>query len=376
MPVYFVATAGSDTTGDGSAGNPWATPGKGVASMAGGDTLWVQSGTYAITSTLSPPAGTAAARTAVKGYRVTPGDLDGDATFANHPILSSSTASLFAFTIANNFVTVANFAVALNGASGSRGIHVNSGISYAHLLNCRVSGFGAYGYVVRGAARVVGCAAQSGASGATAGFYADEVSTFLACRSSANACPGFYQAAQGPAFVRCLSYDNTGGSGDGFLATGSTGLVALHCVARGNGRDGFRLDQASDADSPLLVNCVAANNAGYGLRSAATSLAVSACDYNAFYSNGLGPRSGVPAGAHDVLLTADPFADGANGNFGPNAAAGGGSALRGAGYPGAFPGGLTTGYPDLGAAQHRDAGGASPAGGLLLARGMTGGYSS
>jgi len=47
---YYVATTGNDTTGDGSIGNPWATPAFGAASVSAGDTLYIRAGTYDITT--------------------------------------------------------------------------------------------------------------------------------------------------------------------------------------------------------------------------------------------------------------------------------------------------------------------------------------
>jgi len=45
--TYYVSTTGSDTTGDGSSGNPWATIQKGVDTIANGDTIIVTNGNYA-----------------------------------------------------------------------------------------------------------------------------------------------------------------------------------------------------------------------------------------------------------------------------------------------------------------------------------------
>ncbi|MBL8524645.1 MAG: hypothetical protein JNN20_13215 [Betaproteobacteria bacterium] len=42
----YVSTTGNDTTGDGSISKPWKTIGKGIATMAGGDTLIVRNGVY------------------------------------------------------------------------------------------------------------------------------------------------------------------------------------------------------------------------------------------------------------------------------------------------------------------------------------------
>jgi hypothetical protein len=53
--TYYVATDGSDTTGDGSAGAPYATLGHALSSLpaAGGDTVVVRDGTYQGTTTVS-----------------------------------------------------------------------------------------------------------------------------------------------------------------------------------------------------------------------------------------------------------------------------------------------------------------------------------
>ncbi len=44
--TYYVATTGSDTTGDGSIGNPWQTITKGESMLSPGDTLNIRAGTY------------------------------------------------------------------------------------------------------------------------------------------------------------------------------------------------------------------------------------------------------------------------------------------------------------------------------------------
>ena len=44
--TYYVATTGSDTTGDGSAGNPWATIQYAINQSSSGDTVTVEEGTY------------------------------------------------------------------------------------------------------------------------------------------------------------------------------------------------------------------------------------------------------------------------------------------------------------------------------------------
>lgn len=48
--VYYVATTGSDSSGDGSIGRPWLTVPKGIRSLRAGDTLYIRGGTYSILS--------------------------------------------------------------------------------------------------------------------------------------------------------------------------------------------------------------------------------------------------------------------------------------------------------------------------------------
>lgn len=64
-------------------------------------------------------------------------------------------------------------------------------------------------------------------------------------------------------------------------------------------------------------------------------------------------------GPNDVNLSADPFTAKSAGDFSLNATVGGGAACKAAGFPGVFPGGLTTGYLDIGAAQSAAGGGSS-----------------
>ncbi len=76
----------------------------------------------------------------------------------------------------------------------------------------------------------------------------------------------------------------------------------------------------------------------------------------------------MPAGAGDILLTADPYTNAAGGDFSLNGAAGGGLLLLGAGNPGRFGviGGLaSTGHRDIGAAQSLGQGPATTATALM-----------
>ena len=113
-------------------------------------------------------------------------------------------------------------------------------------------------------------------------------------------------------------------------------------------------------------------NGGYGanLTTGATYPGIIViAGYNAFGNNTSGARNNLPTETSDVTLTADPFTNAAGGNFALNNTVGGGAACRAAGIPGVFPGGLTTGYIDIGAVQHQDSGGGGGLVGRLILEG-------
>jgi len=55
--VYYVATTGNDGTGDGSAGAPYLTIAHAIGQASAGDTVYVNAGTYTITSQVAVPVG-------------------------------------------------------------------------------------------------------------------------------------------------------------------------------------------------------------------------------------------------------------------------------------------------------------------------------
>ena len=114
----------------------------------------------------------------------------------------------------------------------------------------------------------------------------------------------------------------------------------------------------------VVANNVLVGNGGYGLNLSGANLAetqVYFLDRNAYYNNTSGAINPSTNGqTNAVTLTGDPFTNAAGGVFALNNTASAGAACRAAAYPGAFRGGLTTGYLDIGAAQHQDSGGGGP----------------
>ncbi len=157
--------------------------------------------------------------------------------------------------------------------------------------------------------------------------------------------------------------NNTGATSDGISLSSYPINWIAHNTFYGNGRDGIRFVYPV----PTIVGTqihdnLFASNAGYGLNFTVALLSghqdVSGVGYNGYYNNTLGTISGGSLSSTDVNITnGDPFVASGSNNFALNNTALRGALLRATGFPGVFPGRLTTGYLDIGAAQHKETGG-------------------
>jgi hypothetical protein len=200
----------------------------------------------------------------------------------------------------------------------------------------------------------------------------------------------------GIACIRCISHHNTGSNSSGFNISGAnTTLAYINCIADSNGSSGFRQAGTSSNNKIAYIgcesynnsshgleiagagtlgfvnveNCNFINNGGWGIKVTATSAALALITNCGFGSGTAANTSGAIETAgfsptmrgivtDTVTYPADvtPWVDPANGDFRINLAAAKGAG-RGsftqeqAGYAG------TVGFPDIGAAQHADAGG-------------------
>lgn len=193
------------------------------------------------------------------------------------------------------------------------------------------------------------------ASAGGIGFTSSQGGEFYDCTAHGCTQNGFI--TDDCVFVKCTAYSNTGTTTDGFASLSNTASnLWINCTAWGNGRTGFYVN-TSFARNYTAINCIAVNNGGYGFDS------LNACDLFIVkscggYNNTSGNCStNVQAKFDFVTLTGDPFTAAASGDFSLNATVGAGAALRAIGYPSTFPGGLTSDFADIGAAQHQDSGG-------------------
>jgi len=163
------------------------------------------------------------------------------------------------------------------------------------------------------------------------------------------------------------------GNSRGITSTSGTLAIRLdNAVIANNTTDGVFVTTTLDAYS-YYANSVFYGNGGWGINvttGSTTAGVQTGSRNNGFGSNTSGDRKNIAPGFGDISLTASPFVS--SSNFALNATAGGGLLLAKAGYPGAFAGGSSTSYLDVGAVQTS---GGTPSGGLLTQAGMGGGIS-
>jgi hypothetical protein len=182
MATYYVDSTSPDNGGDGTtqsvtggdAHRAWKSITYGLATMAGGDVLYVKaSGTYSVANTtetfpLTPKAGTSSlVPTRVIGYTSTVGD-NGKPT-----VQLAASASTNVFTISNNYVWLENFAIDAASQSSTSYHGVQLTAAYPVIKNLDIIGYAGYGVYQTGTtsiALVIGVRCHSAKAASSGGF--------------------------------------------------------------------------------------------------------------------------------------------------------------------------------------------------------------
>ncbi len=336
--------------GVGKLGGAFASPGAAAALRVAGNTTWMKSATYSITSASTNIAGgcvSDAVGGAVRtweGYSTVRGDLgtppilqaSGISTFTLFAITSGATAG----SLLRNFTVDGANLTAGTGLSNSR---TNNTFYKVGVKQCSAAAIPSANNAIW-----ISCYATTsltGWSGAGGGL-------FFGCEAYSNTGTGF--GCTGACdYTDCLGYSNSGASTDGFLISSVGG--ATNCNAYANGRDGFR---ANSATSGACVNCIAESNTGFGYSGGGSARPTWVLVNCAAFSNSGGNVDTAnvtgPINPAVAIGVSSFFVSAAGGNFALNTTTGAGAAARAAGIPGVFPAGTTTGFLDIGAAQHAD----------------------
>lgn len=369
MTEYYVNHAGDDSNGGLSSGDAWLTIGKALTVATAGDRVNILADEdYVITSQLDFTNGGSVAGGAltVEGYTTTIGDKGGRPT-----------------------ITCATNGVAIFRTNGTKRDIVFRHLRLEHTASTRGDGIVALGGVAS-KVTVDDCVIDGCADGIEGEWAANFRFDDLVLRDTEIAnCTGVGLNNSGnTSCLNCHIHDNTVGIATGHYALGLKNLRIERCRVESNGI-GITIDVSTVESVTLtLVKCDVSLNTGDGIHSSlAATKSFNLClenniiynnggygvnltaapDYvlnrnNAYGSNTSGARNNLTSGTNDVTLTADPYTDGAGGDFTLNSTAGGGAACRAAGSPANV---------DIGSFQHTAATPTTP---VLDLGGMRGGF--
>lgn len=310
-------------------------------SIVASNIAYIKSGAYSITSASTGVAGgcfTTSAIISIQGYNLTRGD------FGTAPVFTASGINTFTvFTLSGNDSEMSNAVVDGAGLTSSRGFNLGRATAYKLTgKNCTNGGIAnPNGITILGAA--TGCS--------TIAALVSNVA--VGCEAYSNTVLGLSAGRN----INCISYNNSGAASDGFNISGAT-VMYDGCVAYNNGRDGFRGVSGNGGFSLTAINCIAESNAGIGYNKGSNNNfdLINCGQYN---NTGGNNSIGLGLNVNTVTALSSFFVAAASGNFALNNTASAGAAARAAGIPGVYPSGLTTGYQDIGGAQHQDSGGGS-----------------
>jgi hypothetical protein len=313
--------------------------GAGSITLVSGNIIYIKAGTYTIASASTNIATGCFSKTLtlkIEGYQTSRGDL------GTPPLLQASGISTFVIIALSTSAGSVVRNISFDGASltSSRGMSLRGIMDKCTFVNCTNTA----------ATITTGCATNSIASGCTGNAFSGPA--FYGCVAHTNSGRGFISGSAQGVFDRCISYGNTGANGIGFEINGE-GYIISNCVTYNNAAAGFR----NVADGNIFINCIAEDNTAEGFLNTAANLSLlHGC---AAFSNSTDFSLGTDnftTNDEDITGSSSFFVNAASANFGLNSNSPGGEDLKAVGHPGAFANGTTTGYLDIGAAQHQDSG--------------------
>lgn len=359
ITVDRTCTSAAGALGTAGVGGALVSPGFASGQMVANNSMYIRSGTYSITSAsvnvsngcIQPIGGAFTNASCYIGYGSVRCDL------GTKPLLQLNVSTAIAINrngTSPSYVVVSNLNIDGNNQTSSTGIFIHA---YAHVVNCLVQNctntgikFNAVQNVVYNT-RVTGCSTSGNAILGVTDPYDVQV---IGCQIDTNSVTG----VNGCQIIDCLIYNNSGASTDGCV---DCPLIS-NSTFYGMGRNGIYVHNSGTGDGieGMIINSISYGNSSYAVSSSRASSTVHIVNLAA--GNNTSGRLGQTfyVEVNPVTLTGNPFTNVAGGDFSLNNTSGAGAACRAAGFPGVFPGGTTTGYLDIGAAQHADPSSASP----------------
>jgi hypothetical protein len=351
----------ASTGGNGNLGGSLATIGAANTACVAGNTVNIKAGTYTLTASITIAVSTIT----WTGYNTTHNDGGTKPliTTATNSVVLINTGSANSGQSVFNNLSLSNTATAR--ASGIWQLSAHGTAQWWIFNDCLFDGFTSgidnsngtpddVAFVVVNRTEVKNCTVAGYNSGnATEPFVA-----FTGCYFHSNQVN--ITTGGGQTIVSAVNCIIVNAVSHGLLTAGSYTLVE-NCTIAGNGGTGF-FPSSSLAVAKVINSIFYGNNEGIQLGAANNNTIASAVASrnNAFGANSLA-NANWNGSVGDVSLTANPFTNAGAGDYSLNTTAGGGAALIGKGFPGVFPGGLSTSHLDIGAVQ--STGGGSGGGG-------------
>lgn len=312
-----LGTLGS-TGGTGNLGGGLATIAAAVALAVNTNIVHIKAGTHTLTASV-----TTATHIQFWGYNAT--HRDG----GTKPLVTTATNSTPLFVLGATRHHFRNISFSNTAGTRANGIESSASFSSLSVFDCKFTGF-------------TNAVIENGGSVADA--------MFCGCEFVANAASNvvFVQLSFRMHFFGCYFRDMSAGSGYAIKQDGSHHFAVSNCIF-----DTIANVACNPATYCDVYNCTfyacgscitvsnligsVVNNIFYGTTgySVDTGTANGVMRKNAYNAVGSGLRNGTfyqGSGYDDILLTADPYTDAANGDFSLNSTAGGGAACKDAGF--------------------------------------------
>lgn len=325
MATIFVRPSGDDSTGNGTEGNPYRTPGRGAADVGNNDILAIQTGTYVQTSTSSNVAGGICSPSAtghqIIGYETTVGDN------GTKPILVAQATNTSGCLVLNGLggPSVRNIRFQLDAGSTSSRLVIPSS-EFGVIDNCD------FEYVSSGSTGE----AVSPISGSRNGFvrnckFAGAFSTAISNAGSSHgnfidgatvgiSISGASGGINGNILTRCGQGVRVANNAIMAIVSGN---IAYDCTG-----DGFGMTSNSERYGAHFIHNGAVNCGGYGFNRSGSNPTYLDLVGNFTFGNTSGRATGFRSDIDPIILTANPFIDADNDNFNLNDTADGGAVLR------------------------------------------------
>lgn len=347
-------------------------------SLAAGSGAWVKAtASYDFSTTVDLLNGaTNTGQAFINGYTTTRGD-NGKPTLLALAGLAGGNSYILRWNGSPEGSTLANFILDCDNRNFTRGFNYNT--AQETLRNITVQNCSDQAFVWNQIGACYECTTINvpSATAASSGFSAylsnNVEVTCVNCSALGTTAAGgiaFQSMCQG-LFVNTILANFSGATTDAWTCTTQEGiLTVLNASIYGFTRDAFRFAENVTNDlRPILIrNSVISNIGGFCFNSVGTLTFTQpnhSVDHNGCNTTGAsGFYNNWGSGTNDVTLSVNPFTNPAGNDFSLNSTAGGGAAVKGAGFPGIVSGG--TGHMDMGALQSAGGGGGGGTSGSVV----------